>query len=473
MAVIKLINHIQQAGYQKLNVAAYVRVSEKTTSLSTQIQYFEKLIKGNKDWNFAGVYSDYGISGTSITKREGFQKMLDDCKSGKIDMVLVKSISRFARNTVDCLKATRLLKDIGIPVFFDKENINSMTSDGELMLTLMASFAQEESRSISENIKWAVRKKFQQGEQNGFVNPYGYQWDGEMYRIVPEEGLIVKEIFSRYLDGESAYKIAKDLAERGIRGRRGSLMEQTTVKDILSNISYTGKQLLQKWFIADGNVVKKNNGELAQYMVEDMYEPLVSEVDFLKAGELRQKRGIRPKFKLTRFSGKVKCGNCGCGVSRRTAGMKKKWVCNTRERKGISACDMRPIFEDELDKIVDSFEQITVFGDRLEVLLGNGRIKTIERSYDGSRGNNPFTSKVWCICGNMCERDNFGKNKVWSCAECKGRRLPESELIMACRDILGTSYQGKVVEYIGSIVVDEDKLTFSFKDGETLTWLRR
>lgn len=117
MAVIKLINHIQQAGYQKLNVAAYVRVSEKTTSLSTQIQYFEKLIKGNKDWNFAGVYSDYGISGTSITKREGFQKMLDDCKSGKIDMVLVKSISRFARNTVDCLKATRLLKDIGIPVF--------------------------------------------------------------------------------------------------------------------------------------------------------------------------------------------------------------------------------------------------------------------------------------------------------------------------------------------------------------------
>lgn len=200
MAVIKLINHIQQAGYQKLNVAAYVRVSEKTTSLSTQIQYFEKLIKGNKDWNFAGVYSDYGISGTSITKREGFQKMLDDCKSGKIDMVLVKSISRFARNTVDCLKATRLLKDIGIPVFFDKENINSMTSDGELMLTLMASFAQEESRSISENIKWAVRKKFQQGEQNGFVNPYGYQWDGEMYRIVPEEGLIVKEIFSRYLD---------------------------------------------------------------------------------------------------------------------------------------------------------------------------------------------------------------------------------------------------------------------------------
>ena len=365
MAVIKLINHIQQSGYQKLNVAAYVRVSEKTTSLSTQILYFAKLIKGNKDWNFAGVYSDYGISGTSITKREGFQKMLDDCKSGKIDMVLVKSISRFARNTVDCLKATRLLKDIGIPVFFDKENINSMTSDGELMLTLMASFAQEESRSISENIKWAVRKKFQQGEQNGFVNPYGYQWDGEMYRIVPEEGLIVKEIFSRYLDGESAYKIAKDLAERGIRGRRGSLMEQTTVKDILSNISYTGKQLLQKWFIADGNVVKKNNGELAQYMVEDMYEPLVSEVDFLKAGELRHKRGMRPKFKLTRFSGKVKCGNCSCGVSRRTAGMKKKWVCNTRERKGISACDMRPIFEDELDKIVDSFEQITVFGDRL------------------------------------------------------------------------------------------------------------
>lgn len=195
----------------------YARVSAETEilmhSLSVQVSYYSSLIQKNHEWEYAGVYADEGITGTSTLHRDEFNRLVADCEAGKIDMVLVKSIRRFARDTVDCLNTTRHLKELGIAVYFEREKINSLAEDGELMLTLLASFAQEESRSISENIKWATRKRFEKGIPNGHKAPYGYEWNGEMFRIITEQGEVVKEIYSRYLEGGSAYIIAKTLAE--------------------------------------------------------------------------------------------------------------------------------------------------------------------------------------------------------------------------------------------------------------------
>ena len=306
---------------KKLRVAAYARISVDTLhhSLAVQVSYYSNLIQNNPAWEYAGVYADEGITGTSTTHRDEFKRLIADCNAGKIDLVLVKSISRFARDTVDCLHTVRQLKEKGIAVRFERENIDSTSEDGELLLTLLASFAQEESRSIGDNIRWGVRRRFAEGIPNGHKAPYGYQWDGEMFRIIPAEGKIVKEIYRRYLAGESAYAIAKSLAGRGITGRQGRPIEQTTVKDILSNISYTGTMALQKNYISEGHIRKRNKGELPMYLVDGVFEPLVSKTDFDKAQEMRRlraKRAVNRNPVLLPFSGMVKCGCCGGGSHR-------------------------------------------------------------------------------------------------------------------------------------------------------------
>ncbi len=472
----------------KKRVAAYARVSVETEllmhSLSNQVSHYNKLIQSNPEWEFAGVYADAGITGTSIAHREEFKRLMADCEAGKIDMVLVKSISRFARDTVDCLNSTRRLKELGVAVYFEREKINSLTADGELMLTLLASFAQEESRSISQNVKWGIRKRFQEGIQNGVCEPYGYRWDGEMYRIIPEEGDVVKEIFKRYLAGEPAYSIAKTVP-----------IDESRVKFILANPSYTGIQVLQRNFMSEGHKRKYNKGELPMYVVDEMFEPLVSEADFEKAAEIRKKRADEmpnKNPKLTPFSGKVKCGYCGFGVSRRTSGAKKRWCCNTRERKGMEYCDCRPIDESELQKgaveIIGTADEeilgreillVTLYGDRVEFKLQNGRIRTAARHYSGKRGNNGFTDKVFCgCCGTMCERDNWSKGtKVWKCADAPGhcslRRVQEQELYEAAESIFGENFQAKVVERIRKIHLFDDRLEFEFKEGAVTTWQRK
>lgn len=479
----------------KVRVAAYARVSEATDmthkSLSAQVNHYKKLINSNPEWEYAGVYADEGITGRTTKNRTEFNRLLEDCKSGKINIVLVKSISRFARDTVDCLNTVRELKDLNIAVYFERERINSLTADGELLLTLLASFAQEESRSISENVKWGIKKNFEKGIENGHNAPYGYEWDGEKYRINPFEGKVVREIYERYLNGESAYRIAKDLGSRGIVGRQGRPIEQTTIKDILSSISYTGDMILQKNYIDEFKVRKRNKGELPMYLVEDMYEPLVSKEEYNKALKIRKERAEKMPNKdpvLTPYSGLVKCGNCGCGISRRTAGKKKKWVCNTRERKGIDCCDSRPINEEELIKASDEvigfsdysneefkekIEEIKIFGDRLAFKLKNNKIKVIERTYTGGRGSNPFTNKIYCKkCGSKCIRHNNGKFKAWFCTNRDFKPLPEEELIKGAKTILGSNFQGKVVEYIEKINISKNGLGFLFKNGDEKIWQR-
>ena len=483
---------------KKLRVAAYARVSVDTLhhSLAAQVSHYSNLIQKNPAWEYAGVYADEGITGTSTAHRTEFKRLIADCNAGKIDLVLVKSISRFARDTVDCLHTVRRLKEKGIAVRFERENIDSMSEDGELLLTLLASFAQEESRSIGDNIRWGVRRRFAEGIPNGHKAPYGYTWDGETFRIVSAEGEIVKEIFRRYLTGESAYAIAKTLAGRGITGRQGRPIEQTTVKDILSNISYTGTMALQKNYISEGHIRKRNKGELPIYMVDGMFEPLVSKDDFDKAQEIRKMRAAQSANRnpvLLPFSGMVKCGCCGSGFSRRTAGKYKQWVCNTRERKGSTVCDSRPIREEELVAAVrvimekDDFDaaelrhkvsKIVIHGDCVEFYLPNGRIKKTSRTYTGQRGSNPFTNKVYCVsCGSKCERDTWTKGtKVWACSQprtkCRLSRLSESELKEAAESLFGDGYEGRIVQNVERIVISDDEVVFHLKEGGAYRWQR-
>ena len=483
---------------KKLRVAAYARVSVDTLhhSLAAQVSYYSALIQNNPAWEYAGVYADEGITGTSTTHRDEFKRLIADCNAGKIDLVLVKSISRFARDTVDCLHTVRRLKEKGIAVRFESENIDSTSEDGELLLTLLASFAQEESRSIGDNIRWGVRRRFAEGIPNGHKAPYGYTWDGEMFRIVPAEGKVVKEIYRRYLAGESAYAIANSLAEHGIMGRQGRPIEQTTVKDILSNCSYTGTMALQKNYITEGHIRKRNKGELPMYLVEGTFEPLVSKTDFDKAQEIRKRRAERAvnRNPVLPFSGMVKCGCCGGGFSRRTAGKYRRWGCNTRERKGRESCGSRPIKEEELVAAVrtvmqkDEFDaaelrrkvsKIVIHNDCVEFHLTNGRIKKTARIYNGQRGSNPFTNKVYCAsCDSKCERDTWTKRtKVWSCSQprtkCRLKRLPESELKEAAESLFGDGYEGKIVQNVEWIAISDDEVIFHLKEGGAYRWQRQ
>lgn len=223
----------------KKRVAAYARVSMESErlqhSLSAQISYYNDKIQKNPDWLFAGVYADNGISGTGTEKRDDFNRLLTDCDAGRIDIVLTKSISRFARNTVDLLETVRHLKEIGVEVWFERENIHSMSGDGELMLSILASFAQEESRSISDNVKWGTRKRFEQGIPNGKFRVYGYEWQGEDLVIVPEEAAIVRQIFQNFLDGKSRLETEREFAAEGITTRAGCAWVDSNIKQVLCN----------------------------------------------------------------------------------------------------------------------------------------------------------------------------------------------------------------------------------------------
>ena len=234
------------------------------------------MIQKNPDWEYAGVYADDFISGTNTVKRDEFKRMLADCEAGKIDIILTKSISRFARNTVDLLETVRHLKDLGVEVRFEKERIRSMDGDGELMLTILASFAQEESRSISDNVKWGIRKRMQNGIPNGHFRIYGYRWEGDELVIVPEEAEVVKRIFRNFLDGKSRLETERELADEGITTRDGCRWGDSNIKVVLTNVTYTGNLLLQKEFISDPiSKQRKRTRELPQYYVEDTHPAII------------------------------------------------------------------------------------------------------------------------------------------------------------------------------------------------------
>lgn len=330
---------------KKKKVAGYARVSteldEQQNSYNSQLDYYTNYINSRSDWEFAGMYSDEGITGTSIKKREGFTSMIQDALDGKIDMIVTKSISRFARNTVDTLSTVRKLKNAGIEVFFEKENIYTLDSKGELLLTILSSLAQEESRSISENTTWGQRKRMADGHGClGFSRFLGYDRgpDGE-FVINEEQAKIVKRIYYEYLDGKTTVEIAKRLTRDGIKTVTGKdKWDNSTILSILKNEKYKGDCLMQKYYINDYLEKKliKNKGELQQYYVENHHEPIVSAEVYDRVQLLMKRKSKKKKNSAARdFSSMVICGECGEVYG------SKVWHSNSKYRKIIYRCNAK------------------------------------------------------------------------------------------------------------------------------------
>ena len=501
-------------------VAAYARVSRDTErlmhSVSAQVSYYSALIQKNPEWEYAGVYADMGISGTDTSKRGEFLRMLADCEEGKIDIILTKSISRFARNTVDLLETVRHLKDLGIEVRFEKEHIHSLSEDGELMLTLLASFAQEESRSISENVKWGVRKRFQSGEigaANKHILGYRY-YDGlRKYVIIPEEAEAVRWMFQMYIDGVSLRGIAESMNSAGIRTTLGNDFQEASVRQLIFNEVYAGDIRRQKCYMADPitKTKVKNCGELPQYYMADCHEAIIDRETYAKVqAEMERRAGlVNPTYP---FTGKIKCGICGQSFTRRKGTTKGKeyvsWFCRAKKEVGMT-CTSRNYSEQNLMEIcaklmgTDSFDGtafessvrlISALPDgSLEVQFFDGQIKRWEMSLKPAkvldkpvkkRPAHLFDGKIFCgQCGRRYGRavsESKDRHLYWYCrakshhgVTCDSVNYPDSEMKEIFCMVMGLEAfdEGFFTETVERMVVQKTgSIDFHLKDGMVKTY---
>lgn len=349
---------------KKRRVAGYARVStdseEQQTSYEAQVDYYTNYIKSKEDWEFVQVYTDEGISATNTKKRDGFKRMVKDALDGKIDLIVTKSVSRFARNTVDSLSTIRKLKEHGTEVFFEKENIWTFDSKGELLITITSSLAQEESRSISENCTWGQRKRFADGKVTvPFERFLGYDRgeDGNLV-VNPEQAKVVKKIYRLFLQGYSPFGIAKELTNEGILTPGGKKKwSARTVAAILSNEKYKGDALLQKSFTVDflTKEKKKNEGEIPQYYVTGNHEAIIPPSTFDRVQRLLEQRkaGKNRISSVSIYSSKIKCGDCGSWYGSKTWHSTSKyrqkiWQCN---HKFEEKCTTPHLTEEEIQKL--------------------------------------------------------------------------------------------------------------------------
>lgn len=362
------------AKVQKIRVAAYCRVSteyeEQESSYEVQVEHYTNYIKSNPEWEMVEVYADDGISGTNTKKRDEFNRMIEDCKAGKIDMILTKSISRFSRNTVDCLKYTRELKDMNIAVFFEKENINTLDAKGEVLMTIMAALAQQESESLSANVRLGIQFRNQQGKvqinHNWFLG-YTKDENGKLI-IVPEEAAVVQRIYAEYLDGRSFLQIKRGLEADGVLNGAGhQKWHESNIKQILTNEKYIGDALLQKTYTVNTLEKKRvnNNGIAPKYYVEGSHEAIIGKDVFLRVqAEIARRANILTDGKKRIYSSRyalssiVFCGHCG-DIYRRikwnNRGCKSTvWRCVSRVLKKSSGIDClaRTIHEEVLQAAV-------------------------------------------------------------------------------------------------------------------------
>ncbi|MFS0018626.1 recombinase family protein [Corynebacterium striatum] len=346
---------------RRRRVAAYARVSteaeEQASSYEAQIDYYTRHIQSRTDWEFAGMYADEGITGTTTKHREGFKTMITDALAGKIDLILTKSVSRFARNTVDTLTHVRQLKDKGVEVYFEKENIWTLDSKGELLITIMSSLAQEESRSISENVTWGHRKRFADGK---IMVPYasllGYKKgeDGNL-AIDETEAPIVRRIYARFLQGATPQTIAKELTAEQIPTPRGkTVWPPSTVRSILANEKYKGDALLQKSFTTDflTKTMKVNEGEVPQYYVTGNHEPIINPATWDAVQAELARRAGKGTSSTHPFANKIKCSDCGGWFGRKVWHSTSKyrrhiWRCNNKYKKDYN-CATPHVSEDQI-----------------------------------------------------------------------------------------------------------------------------
>lgn len=516
-------------------VAAYARVSMESErlqhSLSAQVSYYSGLIQKNPAWEYVGVYADDGVTGTKAEARMEFNRMLADCEAGRIDIILTKSISRFARNTVDLLSTVRHLKELGISVQFEKERIDSLSEDGELMLTLLASFAQEEVRSLSDNVKWGTRKRFEKGIPNGKFQIYGYRWDGDHLAIEPEEAKIVKLIYDNFLNGLSAETTEKQLAEMGVKSYKGQHFGNTSIRQILGNITYTGNLLFQKEYVIDpiSKKSKVNRGELPQYWVENTHEAIIPmEVYQAVQAEKARRRELGAlanwSINTSCFTSKIKCGCCGKSYQRSNRKGRKDpnadytiWVCGTRRKSGNAHCRNKDIPEAMLKQAcadvlgLEKFDE-SVFSEqieRIEVPAPNEMLfyfkdghtvphhwestlrkdcwtderRAAKGRYVQARQLGPnsscFTSRIRCDCCGENYRRQRSKHKdgsfeaVWRCAssgKCDSPSIKEETLAELCAKAMGMTAFDEAVfkEQIACIHITAPfHLSVHFFDGHT------
>lgn len=420
-----------------VKVAAYARISMETErtplSLSTQVSYYQQLIHDTPSWTFAGVFADSGISGTT-THRPQFQEMLALAREGAIDLILTKSISRFARNTVDLLETVRELKDLGVEVRFEKENISSTSADGELMLTLLASFAQAESEQISQNVKWRIWKGFEEGKANGF-HLYGYtdSVDGTDVQIIEEEATVVRWIFAQYMKKTSCEKMAAQLIADGrVPHLADNKVPGEWVRHILKNPHYTGDLLLGRWSTPEGRPGRavRNTGQLPQYLVENAIPAIIDRETFTAVQtEIARRRelGARANWSIetVALTSKIKCLSCNCSFVRNVRNPKTQnlistehWICTERKKGRKTGCGTCEISDTALKGFIaqvldiEAFDE-DVFNERIDHIDVQGKDHYTFHYTDGTS-----SSHTW--------RPNLKKSS-WTPA----RKAAWSELVRA------------------------------------------
>ncbi|MBS7283497.1 MAG: recombinase family protein [Prevotella sp.] len=498
----------------KLRVAAYCRVStdsdEQTGSYEVQVQHYTDYIKRNREWELAGIYTDDGISGTNTKKREGFMEMIDDCMVGKIDMVLTKSISRFARNTIDCLKYVRMLKEKNIAIIFEKENINTLEASGELLLTIMASLAQQESQSLSQNVKLGLQFRYQNGQvQVNHNHFFGYTKDEDGNLIVDEdEAVIVKRIFREYLEGASFRDIANGLERDRIQtGGKKYKWHLSTVQGILQNEKYMGDALLQKTITTDfiEKTRIKNDGSAPQYYVKDsqeaiiprdvftqVQEEMVRRANMVSGIEGKKKRVYSSKYALSSICICPKCGDIYRRIAWNNRGKRSNvWRCCTRVENGPEACNAPTVQETELQeatvKAINllmrcSSSMKEILAENISTALADdnsGELEEINKTLKAKQKELvklAHANKDYSALADEIDRiRDFKQQLLVEKAQTEGfkSRIAELQEFLDAADKELTEYDETMVrKYINQIMIYDDKFTVEFKAGVKLDIVR-
>jgi site-specific DNA recombinase len=512
---------------RQLRAAAYCRVStdqeEQLTSYEAQVAYYTDKIMSNPEWTLAGIFADEGITGTSVKKRTNFLRMIRLCRKGKIDIILTKSISRFARNTVDCLNYIRELKELGIAVIFENENINTMKADTEIIITMLAGFAQAQSESISQNVRWGKRQAFKSGKVSfQYSRIYGYErGENDKPRVIPEQAAVVRRIFQSYLAGSSVPDIKRMLEAEGIAAAGGKPQWSVgALQYMLRNEKYCGDALLQKTFVENciSKKTRKNNGELPKYLVQNHHEAIIDRTLFEKVqAEIARRAGKRKVSDKTSKTGQSKysgryaltelliCGNCGTPYKRVTWSKRGKkkivWRCISRLDYGTKYCKSSPTVDEERLKAAVLKAINTMMSNRerlIGILKTNLEITLSEKS---SGATNPYAieNRIRELQDSMMElvavaakagnaesyEDQFKeiseeiKSLQKTLEQYQAEQNGPDELARQIDDICKaledapfeiTEYSNNIVrQFIDTIkVVNEDKLLFIFKGGITM-----
>lgn len=509
---MNMVTHLPKTSTRKRRVAAYARVStdseEQLTSYEAQVSYYTDYINKRNDWEFVSVYADEGVSGCNTAKREGFNRMIKDALDGKIDLIVTKSVSRFARNTVDSLTTVRKLKEKGIEVYFEKENIYTLDSKGELLITIMSSLAQEESRSISENVTWGQRKRFADGKVSlPYKHFLGYKrGEDGLPEIVQEEAEIVRLIYRSFMNGMTPYRIGKMLTEKGIPTPAGKTKWQSsTIESILNNEKYKGSALLQKQFTVDFLTKKRkvNEGEVPQYWIEMSHPAIIlpEEFELVQAEILRRKALGKQCNSKSIFAARIVCGDCGNFYGSKVWHSTSKyrrviWQCNhkfndvcrcstphlyedTIKEKFISACNQ--LFENR-DEILENCRMMQnmltdcteIDEKQQEVLQEMEVVSELTRKYITENSRTAQNQDEYNAHYNgLVERYERLQKKSISLQKQKEERLAKRDLIggfiselSKCKELLTEFDEQFWIAAVDQVTVFQDgKLVFAFKDG--------